>query len=86
MKIKTKYNIGDVIYVVKDEAKIDKQGQIKINWYVVKKHINFIMVGYDGKNLGIRYGYGLYWEGDCFATGAEAQAECNRRNKNEKPL
>lgn len=83
MEIRTKFDYNDTIFVVKEEEKRDLYGCIKTNWYVVETKVNFINIGYNGKDIGIRYTYNLYWEQDCFATEAEAQKECDRRNGKE---
>jgi len=78
--VRTKFEYGSIIYTLKRKEIIDKNGHIHISWYIIKTKVDFIMIGYNGKNLGIRYTYDLYWEQDCFATKEEAQKECERRN------
>jgi len=75
MEIRTKFNVGDTVYVV-----INEKNDIMLPYIVIKKKIDFILTAYNGENLGIRYTHNLYWEGDCFATKEEAQKECERRN------
>lgn len=84
MEIRTKYNIGDVIWVI-DNTITDKYfvdcfiiGDIICN---IENDINnlIIYIAYSRKNS-----FHHIVEKDCFSTREEAEKECNRRNKEQK--
>lgn len=77
-EIKTKFNVGDKVWVLYKD---------KDNWEIIGLEIEYIHI-----EKTIFYGFydidDIYsnipcqWEEqDCFATQAEAQAECDKRNK-----
>lgn len=79
MEIRTKFNIGDVVYIVAIPlgatfyCAYDKDTIIAINTYNgICNVIEYCFKNYSPKK-----------EQDCFATKEEAQAECDKRNKGE---
>ena len=77
MNKRTKFNIGDKIYI------IDCFDKWSIQWMkatvtgvqiICRKNYKYIKYEIDALM------YGSYEEQYCFATQAEAQAECDRRN------
>ena len=74
-EIRTKFNVGDKVW----EIAIWKGKWCVIGQYIIEG------IYYDSSK-GIKYGLHLSTsinKEDCFATQAEAQAECNKRNKGE---
>lgn len=78
MQIKTKFNVGDKVWVIGKKENNDEfyivKGNIKIHHYDTKIKGGVILE--DDLFFG-------YFENDCFATKEEAQAECDKRNKGE---
>ena len=92
MKFESKFNLGDEIYAVPFMFTIGSGNPLKFK-VTDKKKVDVIRVtnyiNKEGKEeVDISYfnndDYNDYSEEDCFATLAEAQAECNRRNKEDK--
>lgn len=78
MEIKTKFNVGeDVFALVYDDVVICR-------WSIIDFHISEIKIieniGLVYEDLSIGKIFNRFKEEDCFATQAEAQAECDRRN------
>lgn len=78
MKIETKYNVGDEVWVVK------KYDTLK-GWQTRTFPVKGIMIEIDCESIGIEYFTGSPWfesypEERLFPTQAEAEKECKRRN------
>ena len=75
MEIKTKFNVGETIYPISFD--IDK-----LKWFVEPYTLELSVDRICILDTGICYDTYFKWfaEEDCFATEAEAQAECDRRN------
>lgn len=93
MEIKTKFNVGDNVWVIEFVAGtkyIKGNATTTKVWFISYEDVEItgfniiqienekigIVVNLKGTNLG-------YLESECFATQAEAQAECDKRNKGE---
>lgn len=84
MEIRTKFNIGDKVYPIhiplgKKIFMVMDKTEIKAITVVIVK--NSIEIDYDFQWVrGLKYFNNHCFEQDCFATRAEAQEECDRRN------
>ena len=91
MEIKTRFNINDTIWAIGqrfNEEKDDFEWVVNSTPRIVKR-IDFCA---DEKEIDITY-HTVYLDGsrdicyyiekNCFSTQAEAQAECDKRNKGE---
>lgn len=80
MEIKTKFNVGDIIYVIKYN---DIQKKSYVDCLIIGK-IAFFYNDNSDNELRILYSrrdeYDLVLEKDSFDTKKEAQKECDKRN------
>lgn len=84
MEIRTKFNVGDKIFVVYlNSSKYYCVTSIKVYEITIRSN-NYIIYSADETLSYSRYDLNGYDEKDCFATKKEAQKECNRRNKGEQ--
>lgn len=77
MEIKTKFNIGDFVWVLYKD---------KDNWKIIGLEIDYIHIEktifYGFYDDDIDSNIPCQWEEqDCFSTKEEAEEECNRRNR-----
>lgn len=71
MKIETKFNINDTFFTIIGRNTIAER---KVKAIIFEDNT----ISYSAGNLDISYS-----EGSCFKSMAEAQAECNKKNKGE---
>lgn len=75
MEIKTKFNIGDRVYILEI---------LHRKWVVIPYSLNYdcVITEIAIRDDGIYYRncLSIYSEKDCFLTKEEAQKECDRRN------
>ena len=80
MEIKTKFNLGDIPFLILNDMFDDK-------WYVAPKDDDedeIIEIIIDEFGIHYRTPFRINPEQDCFATKKQAQAECDKRNKEQK--
>ena len=91
MEIRTKFNIGDKVYCINkiDGTKCQNGEATKTSvWFVEVEEgiVLWFTIGNMTGKLSITYAIEKtegYDEKDCFSTKAEAQTECDKRNKGE---
>lgn len=80
MEIRTKFNVGDKIFALKEFEGVDDKGNLIIRIDIQECIVHFINIGISKRGRCIKYTYDLFPEEDCFATKEEAQKECDKRN------